>query len=170
MLNYINIRSQKVSVNLNKQFLAIGIVAAIFAVALLSPPQTKQETGSEISFETIAKGEHSAYTDATQMVINQQFVFSDLWKKMHAIYSEIPNEPQIDFSSSTAIAVFMGQKNTGGYSIEIVKILDAGDNVVVYVKETKPWPGSIVTQALTQPYHIVKTEKLTKPVVFEKAE
>jgi hypothetical protein len=79
----------------------------------------------------------------------------------------IPELPTIDFSSSTIIAVFMGEFNTGGYSIEIKEIREYQDRIVVKVEKTYPPPGSPVTQAFTQPYHIVKTKKILKSVIFE---
>ncbi len=62
----------------------------------------------------------------------------------------------------------MGIKSTGGYSIQVTKVTEGQDTVTVYVKETTPKPGQRVTMALTAPYRIVKTQKITKPVVFVK--
>ena len=39
--------------------------------------------------------------------------------------------------------------------------------MVVIVSKTFPEPGQPVTQALSQPYHIVKIEKINKRVVFK---
>jgi len=66
------------------------------------------------------------------------------------------------------IAVFSEEKRTGGYGIEITRVeenLEKGQMEVFFL-ETHPSPNSMVTQALTQPYHIVKLKKVDIPVVF----
>lgn len=53
-----------------------------------------------------------------------------------------------------------GEKNTGGYSIKIYGARSSEDgNIDVFVTETQPRPGDMVTQALTYPYDI----KVIKP-------
>ena len=51
---------------------------------------------------------------------------------------------------------------TGGYYIEITKIVEKENSVEVFARETSPSPGSLVTEAFTQPYHIVKMKKVDK--------
>ncbi len=66
------------------------------------------------------------------------------------------------------IAVFSGEKRTGGYGIEITRVEENFEKglLEVFFFETHSSPGSIVIQALTQPYHIVKLETVDIPVVF----
>ncbi|MDD4834752.1 MAG: S-layer homology domain-containing protein [Lutispora sp.] len=59
------------------------------------------------------------------------------------------------------LAAFMGKKNTGGYAIKIEDLykyeLSNGKYVIeAVVEEIEPASGSIVTQAITYPYTIVK--------------
>lgn len=159
-------------VGANRQFLIIVIAAILIAVAILNlgGQINKMPSAQEIPFETIAQGVYSGYTDKATMAINQEVVFSDLWAKMNSIYTSAPPLPQIDFAKETALAVFMGQKSSGGYLIEIAKIAEENERVVVFVKEAKPPPSSVVTLALTQPYHIVKTGKITKSIEFKTAQ
>ena len=49
------------------------------------------------------------------------------------------------------ITVAMGRRSTGGYSISIDHTEEDGDSMHVYVKETSPGPGEVVTQAITYP-------------------
>ena len=53
------------------------------------------------------------------------------------------------------VAVFQGQQNTGGYSVQITAIELNGDQLVVRATFGVPAPGAMVTQALTSPAHIV---------------
>jgi hypothetical protein len=53
------------------------------------------------------------------------------------------------------VAVFQGQQNTGGYSIEITAIERKGDQLVVRATFGVPDPGAMVIQVLTSPAHVV---------------
>jgi hypothetical protein len=59
------------------------------------------------------------------------------------------------------IAVFMGEKPTGGYSIEVTDVSDSEGRTGVLVKEVEPKKGDVVTQVLTQPYTIIKAKGIT---------
>jgi hypothetical protein len=58
-------------------------------------------------------------------------------------------------SGRVLVAVFQGQQNTGGYSIQITAIERRGDQLVVRAMFGVPGPGGIVTQVLTSPAHVV---------------
>lgn len=61
-----------------------------------------------------------------------------------------------DIQNSNFIVLNMGEKTTGGYSIGIENIVETDKNVIITVKETNPEPGSMVTQAFTTPFCVVK--------------
>ncbi len=63
--------------------------------------------------------------------------------------------------SKATVTIALGEKNTGGYSIELTKIRVNNSSATIYVKENKPAPGSMVTQAITYP--ILKIEFETNP-------
>jgi hypothetical protein len=66
------------------------------------------------------------------------------------------------------VAVFSGEKKTGGYGIQITKIEEdqKKGELIVCLLETQPSLKAIVTQALTQPHHIVRTRRIDLPVKF----
>jgi hypothetical protein len=61
-----------------------------------------------------------------------------------------------DIQNSNFIVLNMGEKTTGGYSIGIENIVETDKNVIITVKETNPEPGSMVIQAFTTPFCVVK--------------
>ncbi len=119
-----------------------------------------------ISIETVSKGYYCGHPDRKDYVINSQDEWEELWDITFSNTYPHPDVPTIDFTRNTIIAVYLGQRGSGGYSIEIKDIVEYNSRIVVYVKERSPEPGSMVTMALTQPYHIVKTIKLFKLIVF----
>jgi hypothetical protein len=58
-------------------------------------------------------------------------------------------------SGRVLVAVFEGQQNTGGYSVQITEIERNGDQLVVHATFVVPGPGAMVTQVLTSPAHVV---------------
>jgi hypothetical protein len=123
---------------------------------------TDNPEGLEIS--VIEKGFYSNYTEKKNLLINNQKDFDEVWNKAHALVNPIPAVPVVNFSEHSVIAVFMGQKSSGGYAVTIEKVVakvkasspPSAPVLEVYVKETVPSEDSVGTQALTQPFHIVK--------------
>ena len=74
--------------------------------------------------------------------------------------------PEINFSNTTVIAVFMGLQPTAGYAIEVKEITDTIFRVVVKVAWITP-SGKMVLHVFTSPYHIIKTQKINKPITFQ---
>ncbi|MGI5998680.1 MAG: S-layer homology domain-containing protein [Lutispora sp.] len=71
-----------------------------------------------------------------------------------------------EYDDEIYLVAYMGKKSTGGYAIEIedVERYKVNSNYIVEatVVETKPGKGSIVTQALTYPYDVVKFNNFDK--------
>ncbi len=61
-----------------------------------------------------------------------------------------------DITNSNFVLLNMGEKTSGGYSIEVVKVEELTDKIVITVKENSPKAGEMVTTALTNPYSVVK--------------
>jgi len=68
-----------------------------------------------------------------------------------------------DINTSNFILLNMGEKSSGGYSIEVVKVEELTDKIVVTVRENKPAVGENVTDAITTPYAVVKINS-KKPI------
>ena len=65
------------------------------------------------------------------------------------------------------IAVATGTRATGGFDIKIRSIARRGDKLEVVVLETCPAPGARVSMALTQPFEVVRVERLEQDPVFQ---
>lgn len=64
----------------------------------------------------------------------------------------------------------MGECRTTGYSIEVKEVIDTGLTIVVKVEKTCPGKDCVVGEALTHLYHIIKTNKIGKHVIFQTSE
>ena len=128
------------------------------------------DEGHDLPLEELAKGIYSAHADRRVYVIRDGEVFSDLWAKTFERHPLPTSQPSVDFSSDMVLAAYLGEKFTSGHRIEITGAKDLSDAIHVYLAEVRPGPSAIVAQVLTQPYHIVKTRRADKGVVFEEPE
>ena len=66
------------------------------------------------------------------------------------------------------IAVFAGERTTGGFTVEITAIEDSAGAVRVTYRETGPPPDSFLTQTISQPYHLVTTPRVEGLIIFQR--
>jgi hypothetical protein len=71
-----------------------------------------------------------------------------------------------DSQTSNFVILNMGEKTSGGYSIGIDSVVETDKNIVITIKETSPEPGSMVTQAFTNPFCVVKINS-KKAIIFK---
>lgn len=78
-------------------------------------------------------------------------------------FGMIKNDPELkgkikptDINTASFLILSSGEKNTGGYSIDIENVEETDKNIIVTVKETGPKPGEMVTMAFTAPYAVVR--------------
>lgn len=122
--------------------------------------------GTDLHFETIARGYYSGQTNKSMLVITSLQELKELWNRTFSSIFPQPHLPDVDFSKEMIVAVFFGEHMTGGYSIQIERVVERQDMIEVEVIERKPGTGCFVTEAITSPYHIIKLEKKNKKVVF----
>jgi hypothetical protein len=134
------------------------ILSLSFPVLFSSPLFVNGATmlANQVSFHTVLKGHRSGVSESVQIVARSQSEWSALWKRHAAIESNPPPLPAIDFSKEIVVAVFLGEKPTGGHDIEIMSMEQNNDVLLVSFVEKSPPPGGLATQALTQPFHIVR--------------
>lgn len=76
--------------------------------------------------------------------------------------------PAVDFAREQVVFVALGERRTGGYSVEVTSVTISGDTLVVRYVERRPGPGCLTTQALTTPYHAVAVPRVHATPRFER--
>ncbi|MFX1417499.1 MAG: protease complex subunit PrcB family protein [Promethearchaeota archaeon] len=140
----------------------INITGSIFIV-------NNYRVEEQLYFETVRKGYFCNHINKADYIINTYQEWETLWNLMFSDVSSIPTIPNINFLENTVIASYMGEKSTSGYEIEIIRIVDTGALIIVRLVEKSPNEGDGVFPAFTQPYHIVKTEKITKAIIINQS-
>lgn len=142
--------------------------AAVFPESVNAAPEEKKEKnspGNSMTFTTIDNGSQSGIGERGLHVARTEAEWTALWKRHTSRTQPAPPTPKVDFNADMVIAVFAGTKKSGGYSLGISRIKEAGNKLMVDVVESSPRPGAMTTMALTQPFHIVKLQKSSLPVV-----
>ncbi|MFX1255789.1 MAG: protease complex subunit PrcB family protein [Promethearchaeota archaeon] len=124
--------------------------------------------GDTISFETIEQGAYCGIITRINYTITNSEAWEKLWTDFNKGRTPLPELPSIDFTTDIVIAVFQGGQSTGGYMTNITKITVTETSYKVYVDEHHPGAHCATTQALSQPYHIVKISNFSQelPVQF----
>ncbi|MFO8003519.1 protease complex subunit PrcB family protein [Thioalkalivibrio sp.] len=121
------------------------LVLASLSVACMGPVPSE-----ELPMTRLAKGQHSLQTEQKFEVITGQSQFRELWSRFDS-----GSPPVLDFTRQTAIAVFMGERPTGGYAIQVDSVTRSDGELLVEVVLQAPGPECMTTQAFTQPYEMV---------------
>ncbi|MEE8419749.1 MAG: protease complex subunit PrcB family protein [Dehalococcoidales bacterium] len=142
------------------KYLRVTAIMGGLLIALISAGCSSQPIDSnpvrDLSFETIDKGSSSGIETGERLVIESAADWEDLWGEHTALRTPAPALPGIDFSRQMVIAVFSGLKSTGGYSVEITEIRATNRELNIVYQVTEPGPDDMVTEAETQPFHIIK--------------
>ena len=132
----------------------------ITAAAEDKPAATRQ-----IPFQTIAKGTRSGVSEAGQIIVRTQAEWNALWQKHSSMESNRSQAPALDFNKEIVTGIFLGQKPTSGYDVEIISMERSDGTLTVSLREKSPQPGAVLTQAFTQPFHMVRIEINETPAV-----
>jgi hypothetical protein len=109
-----------------------------------------------LPFTTVRNGTFSQFREPGLYRIRSSKEFESLWNRVFSRTQPDPAYPSINFETHEILGVFLGRRNTGGYSIKILKIIEYTDHVKVLVRKTEPDKGQMVIQVLTSPFHLVK--------------
>jgi PrcB C-terminal len=127
--------------------------------------QLMQET---IPFQILLQDTYGGYTDSKFMVIEEDESLTEVFNLLNKSRSPKLIISVINFEKEMVIALFLGEKNSGGYAITVEQVLNKNNKVSIFYKETSPKLGDMVTSVMTQPYSIIKIPKTIKEIVFEK--
>jgi len=95
-------------------------------------------------------------------VISSEKDLTDLCSKLQIDKHISASFPKIDFIKNDVLALYLGQRTTGGYEITVQDIVVSNDTTVVIRNTKAPKAGELVTMALTNPYCLVLVAKNKK--------
>lgn len=111
------------------------------------PSETPGRDNPTGEVKVLAEGFHSSIVDSFVAVLRDPETYSALLK----LDGNLPKVDPEFFKSNTVIAAFLGQRNTGGYSVTIGR--DASGRI--QVAEKAPGKDVMVPQMITSPFKLV---------------
>jgi hypothetical protein len=96
--------------------------------------------------KVLAEGFHSKITKPFIAVVRD----AETYAALIALDENLPKLDADFFKENVAVAAFLGERNTGGYSVEI-----RTNAIEISVLEKKPGKGVMVPQMITSPFKIV---------------
>lgn len=134
------------------------------AVLILAQSCGKGEFISDVAFEVIEHGDYSGAKQSNQMEMDSNTEWEDFW--VNELQRDINNIPEVDFDKDMVVALFLGERHTGGFQISTTKIEEYEHEIEVQYEEHVP--DGIVTQAFTYPYQLITMPLTDKKIVYTK--
>src|SRR6266850_1670741 len=107
------------------------------------PVVIEKDKPSSGQMKVLAEGFHSPVTHPFVAVVREPRTYQELRK----LDGSLPKLDKDFFETSTVVAAFLGERNTGGYAIEFTHEV-SGE---IHIAEKKPGQGMMVTQMITSP-------------------
>jgi hypothetical protein len=145
--------------------LALGLLIPLAACAV-QPVGNVAAEGAALPFSTVAKGFASGVLEPLQVAIRTREEWVALWARHTRAQVQPSSAPPVDFSREMVVGIFLGERATGGYEVEITKAERGETGLRIHYRSKSPDPGAMVTQARTQPYHVIKLVRDDSPLVF----
>lgn len=128
-------------------------------------PETPSTVGP-VPFTVLGQGlRASGETERKNYAVRDESTFDELWLKVHGDDGEV--QPTVDFDEYQVIGVFAGIKQTGGYAVSVVSVTDTETERKVVIAITEPGPTCTVSQALTNPYQLIRLPASDLPLTRE---
>lgn len=134
------------------------MIALILATTMIQAP---------VPLTTVARGDVSNVMEPQQAVVRTLPEWQQLWNSHSGGDAA---RPPVDFAKRMVVGVFLGARNTGGYSVEITGVEIVDGSLVVRYSEKTPGAGMMTAQVITAPFHLVSIDRFEGTVRFEKNE
>jgi hypothetical protein len=109
--------------------------------------KTEPGKSEDPGLKVLASGFHSQLTSAFIAVARD----AETYRALGSLDANLPKLEDGFFKTSVVVAAFLGQRNTGGYSVEITR----AQNGEIRITEKRPRKDEFVPQVITSPFKVV---------------
>ncbi|MBL8859340.1 MAG: protease complex subunit PrcB family protein [Planctomycetes bacterium] len=135
------------------------IFGLVLAAALMCACRATTPAPGAEGLRSLARGYQSGITESVSVARNEA-EWRALWSRHAAVVVPRPDLPDVDFARDMVVCVTIGSRPTYGYSVEINRIAPEPEHgFVIEVTEKQPAPDAILSQVVTQPFHMVVTPR-----------
>ena len=143
-----------------KMIKALSILFLFFTSCIAPKVNVLPPTFSTIYKNSNGGSEKSGYLHVTN---NEEYI--KLIESLKIDESEFNKLVTVNFKEYDIIILYQGQKNTGGYAIDIESVSNNDTTIVVKKREIGPKKGELVTTVITTPYCIVLIPKGNRLII-----
>jgi hypothetical protein len=124
--------------------------------------------GRPLDIRVVDAGARSGITKPQERVVRDAAEWRRLWQAHQAGVVQQRSLPAVDFSREMCVAIFAGERPTGGFAVTVEQVLESASGIEVSYRLTGPPPGAIVPQVLTSPFQIIAVASEPGPVRFRR--
>lgn len=117
------------------------------------------------SFSVIYKSEMGGTEKAGYTLIQNNESYIQFIESLKLDESQYANFLAVDFKKKDVLVLYQGQKNSGGYAIDIESLKNENQTIFIKKKEIAPKKGELATTVITSPYCIALIPKSKRVVV-----
>jgi len=146
-----------------KKLLMIPIIAMIVSCNCKKATVGEEKGSSkQPMFEVLSESAYQGREEESSEIVKDNAGLKALYQSVN-----IESVPTIDFAQHRVLALFLGQRSSGGHAIKVKNVTEKDNKVYVEVEKLGPKPGENATMAITNPYTIVKINS-NKEIVINK--
>jgi hypothetical protein len=143
---------------LNRNAVARELTFAVFG------PPSESSAAANLRMVPIAHGPLSNGSTAREAVVRNPEEWTSLWSSLPTKQ----NAPAVAFDQMMVVGVFLGNRPTTGYRVEITGVRKDGEDLVVTWREVPPAEGASINATVTSPFAVAGVTRHDGPVRFEK--
>ncbi|MEM7735847.1 MAG: protease complex subunit PrcB family protein [Deinococcota bacterium] len=114
---------------------------------------------TEPGWRIFAEGDIAAIASSDFAIATSDNELIELWNIAYGNQLAQPPLPEVDFARQSIIGIFVGERPTGGYSLQARSVVIEGNDVYIGLQENSPPEGAITTQVLTSPWLMVQVNR-----------
>lgn len=121
---------------------------------------SKMNMSRDNSFENIYQSSTSGKSKLGYDLIQTNEAYLSLIERLNLEQVENEDLINVDFEDKNVIVIYLGEKNTGGYSIKIEELVWKQNLLLIKTEQIKPKKEDMVTMVITQSYCIATIPKI----------
>lgn len=153
---------------MKKTILILTLIITAFLQFSCQNSKNVNTTLTPVNYSEIKAGNNSDYNEFTSIKITSTKELTVVWNRFYSKYDRKPPVPNIDFETEMLIAVALGERNSGGFTIHITKVLESDKVIFITAEETKPGNSCASPSVMIYPFQLILVPKSDKEITYTK--
>lgn len=136
-----------------------------FLLLILSCSSNAPKEVLDTTYTIIFKSEMGGAENAGHLLIQDNETYIQFIESLKLDESQYANFLKVDFKKKNVLVLYQGQKNSGGYAIDIASVSNNDNTIVVKKSEIGPKKGEMATTVMTTPYCVALIPKGNKLII-----